>query len=116
RDLILYATRLSVDQIEMVPAITFRGPDQVTTGVRITTTATLSQAAVCADIIREVVAGVAVHEEALRHFIDHGTHRARRRVDLQHAVDHVAALIVLERVRAVVLAPNRARDRIRILE
>src|SRR5262245_63004524 len=63
RDLVLDATRLSVDQIEVVPAVTFRGPDQLTARVRITAAPTLGQATVGADIVREVVTGVAVHEE-----------------------------------------------------
>jgi len=114
RDLILHATGLSVVQVEMVPPVAFRRPDQLTAGVCRATTATLRQLTVRVDVIGEVVPAVAVHEEALGDFIDHRAHGASRRVDLEHAVDHVTALIVLERVRGAVLPPYRARDCIRI--
>ncbi len=88
RDLVLHLPGDAVVQIEMVPAIALGGPDDLLAITR---------------VLAKALAGVL--DEGLRRFFDECPPTTGGGVDLDHAIDLVAALVVLKRDRAAVGAP-----------
>src|SRR5262249_3824908 len=91
-DAVLHGAGCAVDEVHVLPAVALRHPDPVLA---------------VGDVVTVLLAGVAlaavrgpVVEEGLRLFGDDRPRLARARVDFDHAVDLVAALVVLERDRA----------------
>ena len=82
----------AVVEVEVVPAVAFGHPDHFVPVLHVEPV---------------LLAGVA--EERLRLFRDDGARGAECCVDLDDAVDLVAALVVLERDRAAVLPPYQRR-------
>jgi hypothetical protein len=97
RDLVLHSTGDAVVQIQVVPAVALGHPDDLLA---------------VGDVVAEPFAGAAaraclvVVEERLRLFGDDGPRLAGRRVDLDDAEQLMAALVVLNRDGAAVLAPD----------
>jgi hypothetical protein len=77
----------------MIPAIALRHPDHFLA---------------VGDVATKFLAGIA--EKRLGFFIDDRACTAGRRIDLDHAVDLVSALVVLKRQRRTVLPPLQAAE------
>src|SRR6185295_13513239 len=101
RDLVLHRAARAVIQIKMVPAVALGHPDDFP-AVR--------------DVVAELLAGapvaarLVVVEERLRFLGDHGARLTGHGIRFDHSIDLVPALVVLERQRAAVLAPEEPRE------
>src|SRR6185503_1309293 len=105
RDLVFHRAGRAVVKIEMRPAISFRHPDDLFTVVYVVAipASRVGQTAVRGAITKEGVWFVGDERACLS-----------IRVDLDHAINLVPALIVFERECAAVLAPDRIEDLVRI--
>ena len=103
-DLVLHRAGGAVVEIQMVPAVAFRHPDDFLAVVHVV-------AELLAGIGERAVRG-AVGEERLRLFRDDRARGAGRRVDFDDAVDLVSALVVFEGQRPAVLAPLELGHRV----
>ena len=106
-DLVLHRAGRAVDQVEVVPAVALRHPDDFLA---------------VGEVVAIALAGLqrrgaaVVIEERLRLFGDHRARGAGVRVDFDDAIHLVAALVVFEREAAAVLAPHQVGQVVRIRE
>src|SRR6185312_8695566 len=107
RDLVLHFAGNAVVQVQMLPAIAFRCPDYFLAVV---------------DVVPVFPARgkarpeIAVVEKRLGLLVDQRTRLAGGSIDLDHSVDLMAALVVLEGKAAAVLPPHRFSNVVRIGE
>src|SRR5262249_27537253 len=93
RNLVLHLASHPVVKIEVVPAVALRHPDDL-----------FPIANVAAILLARIT------EERLRFFADDGARFTRGRVNLDHAVDLMPAMVVFKRECAAVLAPFEPRQ------
>ena len=108
RDLVLHPAGDAVVQVEVVPPVPFRHPDDLPSVVDVV--------AELLPRIPRVGAHPAVVEEAGHLLGDDGPRLARLRIHLDDAVDLMAALVVLECERPPVVPPLHRRDPVRVRE
>ncbi len=98
RDLVLHLTRRTIVEVQMLPAVALRGPDDLLAIVHI-----MPIASSC----RESRTKVAVVEEGIRRLGNERMRRARLGVHLDHRIALMAALVVIKCEAAAVLPPHR---------
>ena len=104
-DLVLHLAGDAVIKVKMLPAVTLRGPDDLLAVIQVV--------AVPAPAGKTLGQQVVV-DEGLAGLVDQRARLAGLRVHLDHAVDLVAALIVLEGEAAAILPPHRRCEVVRV--
>src|ERR1051326_8864885 len=104
-DLILHRSRGAVVEIEVTPTIAFRHPDDLLTIIYIVT--------ILATGVSETAIRIAITKERPR-LIGNECARFAVRVDFDHAINLMTALIVFKRECPAVFAPDRVRQFVRI--
>src|SRR5262249_30391317 len=98
-DLVLHFAGRAVVEIEMVPAITLRGPDNFPAIVQLIA------------ILFSGISGIGnqrtIVDEGGRLLRNHGARLGRQGIDFNHAVNLVTALVVFESKGAAIFAPDR---------